>query len=141
MALGEDIGVSSQSIEHLHQEVSVADDLFRSGFYREAVQKAAEGFNIRVARLAERPDLTGSALANRTFSEDKPLLMFAEQREFPSDRDFHNGFRFLHLGLTLSVRNVYTHTIDLPVERVEAIEWLSFISAMHRRLDRTTRSQ
>ncbi len=129
------------NLEDLHDDVRVAEDLIRHGFYREAVQKAAERFNVRVAILAERPDLSGSALANTIFSEDKPLLAFSEERQYAAERDIHNGFRFLSLGLNLGVRNLYTHVIDLPVERTEAFEWLSFMSAMHRRLDRTTQSQ
>ena len=132
---------SALSFDDLHDEVNVAQDLFEYGFYREAVQKATERFNIRVSELAERPDLSGTGLMTAVFSETAPSLAFGEDRSKPSDRDLHNGYRFLAQGLALGVRNIYTHIIDLSVDEVEALEWLAFISAMHRRLDRTSKQR
>lgn len=115
--------------------------LFRDGHYREAVQKAAERFNARVADLSERHDLTGGSLINNAFSETHPLLVFSETRVTLLERDWHNGYRFLALGWPLGIRNIYTHDLDIEVSRTEAVEWLAFISGMHRRLDRTTQTR
>ena len=125
----------------LHREARVSEALFRDGHYRVAVQMAAERFNIRVAELSERHDLTGGSLVNNVFSDSHPLLVFSETRSALSERDVHNGYRYLALGLTLGVRNVYTHDIRLEVSKTEALEWLAFISAMHRRLDRTSQTR
>lgn len=35
----------------------------------------------------------------------------------------------------LAIRNVMTHTDEHGLTPTEALEWLAFISAMHRRLD------
>ena len=51
------------------------------------------------------------------------------------DRDEHNGYRFLGVGLVQAVRNVMTHADDYDLAKTEALEWMAFISAMHRRLD------
>ena len=70
------------------------------------------------------------------FSADKPALVFNEERKTATERNRHDGYRSLAAGLAAGVRNVYTHLDDVPVDQIEALEWLGFISAMHRRLDR-----
>ena len=120
----------------LHAEVHLAAGLFERGFLQEAVRKAAERFSNRVAEKAEREDLTGRDLMNQVFSSDKPTLVFSEERVSAADRNWHDGYRSLAAGLAAGVRNVYTHLDDVQVDEVEALEWLAFISAMHRRLDR-----
>jgi uncharacterized protein (TIGR02391 family) len=71
---------------------------------------------------------------NKSFSEESPLLDFND-RETLMERDEHNGYRFLAVGLTQAVRNVVTHADDYGLGVASAMEWLAFISAMHRRLD------
>ena len=51
------------------------------------------------------------------------------------ERDEHNGYRFLGVGLALAIRNATTHADDYPLTETEALEWMAFISAMHCRLD------
>lgn len=120
----------------LHREVQLAGDLFQDGHLQEAVRKAAERFSNRVAEKAEREYLTGRDLMNHVFSAEKPASVFSEERKTAADRNWHDGYRSLAAGLAAGVRNVYTHLDDVPVDQIEALEWLAFISAMHRRLDR-----
>ena len=127
---------SSLSFDDLHAEVQLARGLFSDGYLQEAVRKAAERFVNRVGEDANRPDLSGLSLINQAFSEQQPLLVFTDERDSLSDQNLHNGFRNLAAGLTVAVRNIYTHVDHVPVSEIEALEWLSFISAMHRRLDR-----
>lgn len=127
---------SQLTLAHFHAEVEVATGLFEAGFLQEAVRKAAERFINRVAEKAEREDLVGQGLLNHVFSSDKPVLVFSEERTSAADRNRHDGYRSLATGLSAGVRNVYTHMDAVPVDEVEALEWLAFISAMHRRLDR-----
>ena len=124
------------TLSQLHPEVLLAEDLFEAGFLQEAVRKAAERFSNRVAEKAEREDLVGRDLMNHVFSVDKPVLVFSEERRSATDRNWHDGYRSLAAGLSAGVRNVYTHLDTVPVSPTEALEWLAFISAMHRRLDR-----
>ena len=88
----------------------------------------------RVQELANRPDLDGTALMEHVFSAQQPLLTFNERKTL-LERDAHDGYRFLAVGLTRSVRNVLTHHDDYGLSEVEAWEWMAFISAMHRLLD------
>lgn len=125
------------ALEGLHTETTLAHRLFRDGHWQEAVRKAAERYVNRVGELADDPEAQGdhgSALINKAFSEQEPILAF-NSRETLTERNEHNGYRFLGVGLTLAVRNVMTHTDELDLTEVEAFEWLAFISAMHRRLD------
>ena len=125
-------------LAELHAEVQIATDLFEAGFLQEAVRKAAERFSNRVAEKAERQDLTGKDLMYQVFSSDKPSLVFSEERSSAAERNWHEGYRSLAAGLASGVRNVYTHLDRVTVSEIEALEWLCFISAMHRRLDRAS---
>ena len=129
------------TLDDLHSETGIAHDLFRDGHWQEAVRKAAERYVNRVAERADHPDVTdrqGKSLIDRAFSEKDPILAFNSEPPVEwtrTERDEHNGHRFLGVGLTLAVRNVMTHTDDRGLTPTEALEWLAFISAMHRRLD------
>ncbi len=124
------------ALSDLHEETSRAHALFRDGHHQEAVRRAAQRYSNRVAeRTGEAADTRqGMALIVRAFSENDPLLAF-NSRESLVERDEHNGYRSLAVGLVLAIRNVLTHTDDHSLTESEAFEWLAFISAMHRRLD------
>ena len=118
----------------LHEETRLAHDLFRDGHLQEAVRKAAQRFLNRLSERAEHPEQQGKALVNLAFSADAPLLAFTARSTLP-ERDEHDGYRFLGVGLALALRNTTTHVDNYAFTRAEALEWLAFISAMHRRLD------
>ena len=131
-------GGEALTLDDLHGETGIAHRLFRDGYHQDAVRKAAQRYVNRVAELAaDDPgsrDRQGVDLINRVFSEDSPVLAFNPRLSL-TERDDHNGYRFLGTGLTLAIRNVMTHTDDRGLTPAEAFEWLAFISAMHRRLD------
>lgn len=131
-------GGEALTLDDLHEEMQLVHDLFHDGHAQEAVRKAAQRYVNRVAELAaddpDSRDRQGVDLINRVFSEDSPVLAF-NPRASLTQRDDHNGYRFLGVGLMLAVRNVMTHTDDRGLTTAEAFEWLAFISAMHRRLD------
>lgn len=122
------------SAQFLHAELNLALGLFADGYYDEALRKASQRFINRIKELANRPDLDGSGLIEKTFSSQSPLLAF-NSRETPIERDEHDGYRFLAAGLTRALRNVVTHHDNYGLSATSAWEWLVFISAMHRRLD------
>lgn len=138
--MGED---PSLGLRHLHHETALAHRLFEGNHHQEAVRKAAERYVNRVAELADHPDAQdrqGKGLIERVFSEANPILTLNSHETLDDwtllDRDEHNGFRFLGVGLALAIRNATTHADEYPLTEIEALEWLGFISAMHRRLDR-----
>lgn len=117
-----------------HFEVERALVLFEDGHHDDAVRKASQRFINRVQGWVNRPDLDGVALINKVFSSEAPLLVFND-RSTPIERDEHDGYRYLAVGLASALRNVVTHHDDYGLDRETAWEWLVFISAMHRRLD------
>lgn len=121
-------------LDDLHDELTLSMGLFQDGYYDEAVRKASQRFINRVAERAGRPDLDGAALIQKSFSDQQPLLEFND-RETIHERNEHDGFRFLAVGLARGVRNLVTHSDEYGLTNVTALEWVGFISAMHRRLD------
>ena len=129
-------------LDNLHSETRLAHSLFQSGHLQEAVRKASERYVNRVAELADHPDTQdrqGKGLIERAFSEGSPILTLNSHETLDDwtllDRDEHNGYRFLGVGLGLAIRNTMTHADDYVLTATEALEWMAFISAMHRRLD------
>ena len=127
-------GSSPFHVGQFHFEVERALALFEDGHHDEAVRKASQRFINRVQEWVNRSDLDGVALLNKVFSSDAPLLVFND-RSTPIERDEHDGYRFLAVGLASALRNVVTHRDDYGLDHEAAWEWLVFISAMHRRLD------
>lgn len=136
------------AVSELHPETECAHDLVRVGHYRNAVRDAAEQFLARLqqlAELSERADVQneqGGRLVGRMFAGPEtspgPVLVF-NSLSTHVEQDEHNGYRLLALGMTQALRNVLTHDPERrEMEPAEALEWLGFISAMHRRLDQAT---
>lgn len=137
--MGEDPNLS---LHDLHPETQLAHRLFEGHHLQEAVRKAAERYVNRVAELADHPDTQdrqGKGLIERVFSEASPILTLNSHESLEDwtliDRDEHNGYRFLGVGLALAIRNATTHADEYDLTEAEALEWMAFISAMHRRLD------
>ncbi|MCY4369668.1 MAG: TIGR02391 family protein [bacterium] len=121
-------------LDDLHDELMLSIGLYRDGYYDEAVRKASQRFINRIAERAGRPDLDGAALIQKSFSDEKPLLEFNDRKTI-QERNEHDGFRFLAVGLARGVRNLITHADEYGLTSVTALEWMAFISALHRRLD------
>ena len=136
----------------LHEETRIGHALFRDGFFQEAVRSVAERYSNRLAEIVQRTearDRRNRSLIERVFSEHHPILTFptfavratsdggedVHPLSTREGRDEHNGYRFLGVGMTMAVRNVFTHADTYRISELEAFEWLAFISAMHRRLD------
>jgi len=134
------------AVSELHPETECAHELLRSGQYRTAVREASEQFLVRLKGLAEQSqqphvqNQEGSRLISRMFagraSTLGPVLAF-NPLNTRADEDEHDGYRLLALGLAQGLHHVYTHDPQRrELDPHEALEWLAFISAMHRRLDR-----
>lgn len=108
--------------------------LFASGFYEEAVRLAAQGFIVEIKQRAGDPDLDGARLVAQVFADKSPMLAFSE-RKSRLERNEHEGYRFLAMGLVQAIRNQVTHNTDRQYTRIQAFEWLAFISGMRRMLD------
>lgn len=128
-----DISPGWIEIDHLDVGSERALALFRSGFYEEAVQRAAQALLNDLKERAGRDDLDGEALFNQAFSAQNPLLQFSE-RATRLERDQHDGFRHLGVGMTRYLRNVVTHGEEFDLDARKALIWLAFISALREDL-------
>ena len=126
--------LSELDIHELHDELYPAVILYGDGYFDEAVRKASQRFINRVRERTGRLDLDGKAIIDQAFSSKDPLLEFSD-RETSTERNEHDGFRYLAVGLACGLRNVLSHEDEYGLDPISALEWLAFISAMHRRLD------
>lgn len=119
--------------------ISLPDDAFDEetlallahGHFSEAVRRSTQLFEIEVQRMADRPDLEGKALLEQAFSEQKPILVFGPL-DTKAQKDRHQGFRSLVVGLHRAVRNVLTHDPRIRLDHEEALAWLAFIHTMNQ---------
>ena len=127
------------NFDEFHVWVQRAQSEMESGQYRHAVRRAPEDFSIRVAGLSGLDEMSGRSLMERAFRRDDPVLALQPRpgtHSPRSERNEHDGLRDLSTGLMAAVRNVFTHETEPQISRTEAMEWLGFISALHRILDR-----
>lgn len=138
-----------QSLDSLHAETRPAHELFLAGFFTEAVRLAAQRYVNRVGdmigpeeleRRGQPFNLTGTRLIDLAFGGNEPAIRLGG-RATRSKRSERDGYHQLARGLALALRNVLSHDDEYDFEEAEALEWLAFISAMHRQLDRTERSE
>ncbi len=96
--------------DDMHPELQGARGLFVSGYYQEAVRKAAERFHNRVHDLAGyRGRKTGMAMIREVFQGPNRQLALLLSEERRLNDDALDGFVNLAVGMTAGVRNVYTH--------------------------------
>lgn len=128
-----DIPFGGITIDDLEVGSERALALFRDGFYDEAVQRAAQALLNDLKQRASRDDLEGEVLFNQAFSAQNPILQFTD-RATRLERDQHDGFRYLGIGMTRYLRNVVTHSDDPQYDARKALLWLGFISALREDL-------
>jgi uncharacterized protein (TIGR02391 family) len=108
---------------------------FTAGEYQDAVLKAFRSVNNRVKNLASS-GLDGQKLMSRVFQEDGPALTLSD-RSTESQKNEHEGTRFLMMGAMTGMRNPRAHEDHWPRDTEEAyvLDSLSFASLLHRLLD------
>jgi len=110
---------------------------FNSGLRTEAIRKAFQSVNNRVKKLAHA-STDGKPLMGNVFRQvpDQTLQMTALSTE--SERDEHEGLRFLMQGAMLGIRNPRSHDDEWEPDKDDAavLELLGFASWLHRCLDR-----
>ena len=134
MTKGEGSSVTTLHVEGLHDELHSSIGLYQDGHYDEAVRRASQRFINRIRERSGRLDLDGTAVIENSFSSQTPMLEFND-RKTPTERNEHDGFRHMAVGLVRGLRNVLSHEDDYKLTATTALEWMAFISAMHRRLD------
>ena len=124
----------------LHAVVwDAARDLWSSGHFREAVQRAALFVNAHLQARAGRDDLSDTQLANEVFSSsepaaDRPRLRWAGLADPQTRKSINDGLRGYATGIFQTIRNPTTHTGDQLGEQ-EALERLAALSLLARWID------
>jgi uncharacterized protein (TIGR02391 family) len=104
--------------------------------YFHAVLEALKGIAERVRALSG-PVSDGAELVNAAFGVKAPILSI-NPLVTDSERSEHKGFAQLLIGLFGMVRNPSAHApkITWPMPEEEALDILTLVSLVHRKLDR-----
>ena len=98
--------------------------------YDEAIIKVCIAINNAVQGRVSRPDLDGSTLMQQVFAPKAPMLTLSP------DSTEQLGWMQLFTGAIQALRNPRAHKLGHATSLEETIEWLSFLSALFRALDR-----
>ena len=102
--------------------------------YFHAVFEATKGLAQRIRDMSGI-QADGSALVDRVFSIEQPLLAFNTLRT-ETEKSEHKGFAALLKGCFAAVRNPLAHEPKILWEgEDDAADYLSLISLLHRKLD------
>lgn len=103
--------------------------------YFHAVFESIKGLNTRIKEMSGL-DIDGANLINTVFSEKNPYLAINSLRTL-SEKDEHNGFRFLILGVQTMFRNPISHEakINWEISGQDGLDILTTVSLIHRKLD------
>ena len=102
--------------------------------YFHAVFEATKGLAQRIRDMTG-VELDGSALIDRVFAVDHPLLAL-NTLGTESEKSEHKGFAMLLKGTMMAVRNPRAHEPRiLWNEEDDVVDLLTLLSLLHRRLD------
>lgn len=117
----------------LHPEISrTASKLYVDGHYSNAVEAAVKALNGFV-RLRSGLDIDGTALMEKAFSPNSPVLKFNELAN-QSEKDEQKGFMQMFAGAVCGLRNPRAHGF-LKDDPERALEFIAFVSLLAKLLD------
>ena len=121
----------------LHKAVVFAGkDLFRDGHYSQSIFEACKVLENMVKNKSGLT-LSGSQLMQQAFSANNPILKLNTMSN-QSDKDEQAGFMQIYTGVMLGIRDPKGHSIINLKDRDKALEYLSLISLLLRRVDEST---
>jgi len=122
------------TFENLHPEVqAAASDLFADGHYEAAVQEAIKSLDVRV-RAITGIDKSGVPLMLDAFRAASPKINVSRHTG-KSGEDEKQGFEAIFRGVMLGMRNPGAHELFAEGDPQQALEYLGFVSLLHRRID------
>jgi uncharacterized protein (TIGR02391 family) len=117
-------------LTNLHPVVQeVASQLFKDGYYREAILNTYIALVQHVKLKSLRTDLDNTGLMQTVFSAKNPSLIISD------DFDEQQGFMWLYSGAVMAIRNPKAHRLIEQNDPQRTIEWLSFASVLLRVMD------
>lgn len=128
-------GVITQlDLDILHpQIVSAAGALFLDGHYKSAILEACTVLTGALKSKSEITDRDGIALVEHVFSFKNPILTIS------GTEDEQKGMIWLLKGAVMGLRHPRAHHSSVGTDQgaTEAFEWLAFISALMRVVERS----
>lgn len=117
------------------QAVNAAGALFADGYYRNAILQACIALSGAVKEKSGIADKDGTPLMQQVFASKNPVLRVSE------NDDERLGMMWLFTGATMALRNPRAHHLGEGADQdaTEAFEWLAFLSALMRVIDRAER--
>lgn len=118
----------------LHASVCFASKrLFSDGYYSQAIFETCKLLNKRVQELSGL-NLDGKKLMLDAFSVNNPKLKFNHLKT-ESDKDEQEGFMHIFAGVMHGIRNPKAHDIVNLKDSLRALEYLSILSLLFKKLD------
>jgi uncharacterized protein (TIGR02391 family) len=122
------------TFENLHPEIQAsAGDLFADGHYEAAVQEAIKSLDVPLRSLTG-VDKSGVPLMLDAFRATAPRIDVSKHTGKSGD-DERQGFEAIFRGVMLGMRNPGAHELFAKGDPQQALEYLGFISLLHRRVD------
>jgi uncharacterized protein (TIGR02391 family) len=132
---GEPIRKNVYELSNLHPRIrEVSENLFRDGYYSQAILEAYKTVNNIVKERSGRKDLDGQGLMSTVFSDEHPILKLNELQE-TSDLDEQKGFMFLFMGAMTGIRNPKAHDVVNQTDPLRTLEYLALASLLVRRTE------
>lgn len=130
---------SKLAVRSTHDEVYkyCNPELMQDNYFH-AVFEAIKGLFQRIRNISGLED-DGSTLIDKVFAVDKPILAF-NTLQTETERAEHKGFALLLKGCVGAIRNPLAHGPKILWQgEADAIDYLTLISMLHRKLDQCVR--
>ncbi len=117
-----------------HKVISTSEKLFQDRHYSQAIFEAVKILEKEIKSKSKIRNKIGVDLVNKAFNKDHPIIKIVdgEEQEAIDERE---GFRFLYMGAFQGIKNPKSHSIQNLSDPDKALEYLSFISLLMKRLD------
>ncbi|MBU0975278.1 MAG: TIGR02391 family protein [Patescibacteria group bacterium] len=112
-----------------------AKKLFGDGHYSQSIFEACKSLNKRVQKLSGL-EKDGKSLMGKVFNLSNPKIKLNKLRNL-SDKDEQEGFMHIFMGVMQGIRNPKGHELINLRDKHKALEYLSVLSLLFRRLDNT----
>ena len=119
----------------LHPKIKEAcGKLFQNKHYSQAIFEAVKILEQEIKIKSGIRNKIGVDLVNHVFKKEQPIIKIVEgnQQEHVDERE---GFRFLFMGVFQGIKNPKSHSIQDLNDQSKALEYISFLSLLMKRLD------
>ena len=117
--------------------LNVAGPRLESGQYADAVESAFKELNNAVKKKVQSRlpnELDGPQLMQHVFSQDRPILMVADNLDTRSNKDSQQGYMMMFSGAMSAIRNPKAHG-NMFISKDDAVRKLMFASMLMYKLD------